>query len=102
MARVEINKQAREDLDEIEAYFEEVNPDFARSLDQGIRGKIRQLQRFPYIGRMVPEIGKEWIRELIYRRYRIIYFVDESGGEVEVLRIRHSSRQFGGLPGESE
>ena len=37
------------------------------------------------------------IRELIYRSYRIMYFVDPEGAEVEVLTVMHSSRQFGSL-----
>ena len=49
----------------------------------------------PNMGRIVPEIGDESIRELIYRQYRIIYIVDD--GSAEILTVYHSSRQFGGL-----
>ena len=59
------------------------------------------LGRFPRMGRVVPEIGDEAIREVIYRQYRIIYVVDRDDEEVEVLTIFHSSQQFGAL-GSSE
>ena len=55
----------------------------------------QRLELFPRSGRIVPEIGDEAIRELIYRNYRIVYVVDEAGEEVEVLTIFHSSHQFG-------
>ena len=59
--------------------------------------KVRLLERFPRMGRVVPEIRDEAIRELIYRQYRIVYVVDRGDEEVEVLTIFHSSQQFGGL-----
>ena len=49
------------------------------------------------MGRVVPEIGDEAMREVIYRNYRIVYVVDRDDEEVEVLTIFHSSRQFGAL-----
>ena len=52
-----------------------------------------RLSDFPNAGRIVPEIGDESIRELIYRQYRIIYLVNE--GSVEVLTWYHAARQFG-------
>ena len=42
------------------------------------------------------------IREVIYRSYRILYIVDEDDEEIDVLTIRHASRQFGPLGSEGE
>ncbi|HLT46671.1 MAG TPA: type II toxin-antitoxin system RelE/ParE family toxin [Rubricoccaceae bacterium] len=95
MAEVVWRPQALRDLDAIEAYYEEVAPDFAPLFVAGAFEATERLADFPRAGRVVPEIGDEAIRELIYRQYRIIYVVDE--GSVEVLTVFHSARQFGGL-----
>jgi toxin ParE1/3/4 len=42
------------------------------------------------IGRMVPEIARPEIRELIHRKYRIVYRVKESG--VEILTVFEGHR----------
>ena len=101
MARVRVTKQARADLDSIVAYYEQVNLEYALVFEENALAKVQQLERFPRLGRMVPEIKEESMRELIYRSYRIVYFVDEANEEVDVLTIFHSSRQFGDLPGSN-
>ena len=102
MARVRVTKQARADLDAIVAYYERVNLEYALVFEENVLTKVQQLKRFPRIGRIVPEINEESMRELIYRSYRIVYFVDDADEEVEILTIFHSSRQFGELPGSNE
>ncbi len=54
------------------------------------------------MGRVVPEIGLDSVRELIYRNYRIMYVVDDSEKSVEVLTVIHSARQFGGFEAEDD
>ena len=95
MAEVVWRTQALRDLDAIEAYYEEVAPDFAPLFVAGAFEVTARLSDFPAAGRVVPEIGDDAIRELIYRQYRIIYLVDE--GSAEILTVYHSARQFGGL-----
>lgn len=62
--------------------------------------KVRPLERSPRMGRMVPEIQDEVIREVLYRNYRIVYVVDRDDEEVEILTIFHSSQQFDALGDE--
>ena len=79
-------------------YYERVGAEeFVAVFEAKVIEKVRMLERFPRMGRMVPEIGDEAIREVIYRHYRIVYVVDQDDEEVEVLTIFHSSQQFGGL-----
>jgi toxin ParE1/3/4 len=55
-----------------------------------IREKAQILKLHPKSGRVVPEIGNEEIRELVYGNYRIIYkIVDEN--RVDVLTVYHSA-----------
>ena len=36
-----------------------------------------RLQEFPELGRIVPECKNDFIREIIFRPYRIVYRVDQ-------------------------
>jgi len=49
--------------------------------------KVEQLASSPEIGRVVPEIGNDQFRELIYGNYRIIYCIENK--QVSILTIRH-------------
>ena len=51
-----------------------------------------QLLRFPESGRVVPEIGREDVREVFLHSYRIIYRL--RGGGVEILTVHHGARRF--------
>jgi len=51
-------------------------PAFRRFFEDEAVEKVRRLEQFPRMGRMVPEIQDEALRELIHRSYRIVYFVD--------------------------
>ena len=95
MAEVIWRPQALRDLEAIEAYYEEVAPDFAPLFVAGAFEAAGRLSDFPNVGSVVPEIGDESIRELIYRQYRIIYVVAE--GSAEVLTVYHSARSSGVL-----
>jgi plasmid stabilization system protein ParE len=50
------------------------------------------LARFPEMGRMVPEMGRKEIRELIWRGYRIIYQLKAE--EVVVHTLRHGRQPW--------
>lgn len=52
---------------------------------------VEGLSEFPKRGRMVPEIGREEIRELLLGNYRVVYRVEERF--ISILTIRHG-RQF--------
>jgi toxin ParE1/3/4 len=49
-----------------------------------------QLARHPRLGRTVPEIGMERIREIIVGSYRVIYRLGND--EVHVLTVHHGAR----------
>jgi plasmid stabilization system protein ParE len=98
VARVRLTEQAQNELDAIIEYYERVGAsDFAEVFEEKVIEKIRPLEQFPRMGRTVPEIGDEAIREVLYRNHRIVYVVDRDDEEVEVLTIFYSSQQFGRL-----
>jgi plasmid stabilization system protein ParE len=53
---------------------------------------VERLPRFPRKGRMVPEVGRSVIREVLYGRYRIIYRVDPT--QISIVTVRHQRRRF--------
>lgn len=97
MATLTWRPQALNDLESIEEYYDDIAPDYASLLVQEILEQADQLERFPRMGRIVPEISDEDIRELIYRDYRIIYIVDTDNEQVDVLTVVHSSQHLGSL-----
>lgn len=103
MAHVRLTEQAQNELDAIIEYYERVGAsDFAEVFEEQIIEKIRPLEQFPRMGRIVPEIDDEAIREIIYRDYRIVYVVDQNDETVDVLTIFHSSQQLGTLDSDDE
>src|SRR3712207_8332183 len=50
---------------------------------------------FPYSGRIVPEIGREDIREIIIQSYRAIYRILPD--DAEILTVHHGARLLEGF-----
>lgn len=53
---------------------------------------VSTLAEFPERGRVVPELAREDIREVILPPYRVIYRRDSK--QVIILTVRHSRREF--------
>ena len=61
----------------------------------GAFSAVERLSIFPFSGRVVPEIGDDSVREIIYGSYRIIYHVTDK--EVNIVTVIHAMRDFKGL-----
>lgn len=59
---------------------------------RGLFHAVHLLGRFPRRGRMVPELSRSDVRELIYRDHRVVYRV--STRLVEIVTVRHARRQL--------
>lgn len=53
--------------------------------------KIELLEEFPNMGRKLPELRINNIREIFAGRYRVIYNICKDGS-VEIVAIRHTSQ----------
>jgi len=71
-------------------YIARDKPGAARTWVEGIFKQVGQLAAFPTSGRVVPELGREDVRELISGNYRIIYRTKNK--VVLVLTVRHGKR----------
>jgi len=86
---------ARNDLKQIYDYIAKDSKYYATNVAQDMVSKAESLSEFPEIGRVVPEIGDENVRELIIYSYRLIYEVVPNG--VQILAIIHGKRDFSSL-----
>ena len=96
MAEVTWTEQALDDLDSICLFIARDAPRYAELFAARVFGVTERLADFPRSGRMVPEIGRDEIREIIVQSYRIIYPILPD--EVEILTIHHGARLLGDLP----
>jgi toxin ParE1/3/4 len=90
--RVRWTDRARRDLRNIGQYISRDNPDAAATWVDRLIEAAEGAGQFPFAGRVVPEIGLPEIREVIVRRYRIVYRVLEE--EVQLLTLFEGHREL--------
>jgi plasmid stabilization system protein ParE len=96
-ARVTFAASAVRDLEELLSYFEEqLVPDVGARLLGEIIGRIADLEIHPDMGRVVPEFGRENLRDLIHPPFRIVYRHERA--KVRIVRVWRSERLLK-LPG---
>ncbi len=86
------SETAADDLEQIQNYIAEDNIDAAIIFIRAIFEEVEKIPLQPYRGRKIPEILKEEYREIIFRKYRIMYRV--SGAAIFILAIIHSRINF--------
>lgn len=84
---------AKTDLVLIKAYISKDSVYYANKTIYDIKERINTLLLFPYMGRYVPKYDINSIRELIYKSYRIIYYVSSSN-DIYILKILHHSQNI--------
>ena len=85
-------QSALDDLRELVRYIAADNPAAAERFGSAIIKRVEGITNFPRIGRVVPEIGNELIREVILAPYRIVYGVDDTTRQITVIRVWHGAR----------
>jgi len=78
---------AVERIAEISDYIAEDNPDASVTWIESIFEVIERLDDYPESGRIVPEIGRPYFREIIHGHYRIIYKIQQE--DLFILTVRH-------------
>jgi plasmid stabilization system protein ParE len=90
--RVDWSPQALQRAAEIVDYIAADRPKVALEWLDGLESRLSALPGLPEQGRIVPEWYEPTVRELIYRRHRVIYEVHPD--RVELLSIRHCREQI--------
>jgi plasmid stabilization system protein ParE len=77
---------------EIARYIAADRPTAAERWIDGLMRTVDGLARSPRRGRMVPEVGRAEIREVLYGPYRVIYRLGPK--RLAILTVRHARRAF--------
>src|SRR5437667_12339965 len=75
---------------EAKAYIASNNPKAADKWASGLVNAVSKLKRHPKLGRVVPEVGLEEYRQIIYGNYRVVYRI--SADTIFILTVRHFRR----------
>ena len=89
--KVTWSPQAIDRVLEISEYIALDKPGAALKWAESVFQSTERLVLFPESGRMVPELGRPEVREILHGGYRILYRLDP--GQVSVLTVR-SSREL--------
>ena len=90
MATVGWTAQALDDLEAVCLYIARDAPNIAQIFAARSFDAVDRLADFPLSGRVVPEVGRPEIREIIVNGYRIIY--RHTGDDVVILTVHHGAR----------
>ena len=93
MVKISWTQLAVQDLEDIREFIAQDSEKYAVITINKIFLSADNLQEYPELGRMVPEIGVPKIRELIIGNYRLIYNL-KSKEELDILRIYSSLRHL--------
>ena len=80
------DRQAREVVEAIAA----ADPTAARRWLERVLAQTRSLASFPERGRLVPELARADLRELLVRPYRVVYRRDDAA--IVILLVHHDRR----------
>lgn len=84
-------ESAVSDLEGIREWYQDQGvPDVGERLILEIFERIESLAEHPEIGRIVPELGQAFLRELIHPPFRIVYRLDP--GRVRIVRVWRGER----------
>ncbi len=86
------SEPAKADLRHIFEYIAHDSHHYAKKVTQEIVDKTGVLNELPRIGRAVPEVGDDSVRELSLYSYRILYEVIEQ--DVYILAVAHKRREL--------
>lgn len=86
------SKPALQDLHDLVRYIAADDSTTAMRFGERIITKVEGLASFPRIGRIVPELRDDLIREVILTPYRVIYEVSDADATLSILRIWHGAR----------
>jgi len=90
--RVRWTPSALTDLEEIAGYIARDSRYYAAAFVRNVKMFSRSLEIFAERARIVPELGEENIRELLFGDYRIIFRIREN--EIQITAIIHQARDL--------
>ena len=92
MAEVVWTLEALDDLESIGAFHERTSAVYASALVERLYESVEILESHPRMGRKVPEIDHDLVREMIVERYRVVYQLFR--GRIEIVAVLHSRQDL--------
>jgi len=89
---VKWSNPSKRDLKQIYNFIAKDSTYYAQKVVSAIVEKSDALDKFPYMGRIVPERNEERIREILIYSYRMIYQITLE--DIEILALIHSRKDF--------
>jgi toxin ParE1/3/4 len=83
---------ALDDLRDICSFISTQDLNSSERVGEDILSHVELLEKFPFVGPIYPRGSSGRVREIICRKYRIFYRVDEERKIIEILTIWHASR----------
>ena len=90
-ATIRWSAEAATDIQAIHDFIARDSERYARAICAEIVEAVDQLTRFPYSGRIVPELSRDDFRELVVGSYRIVYRL-RGTALVEIVTVFHGAR----------
>jgi len=87
--------EAVADVEAIARYIARDSAAYARAVVEKILETARQVCDFPFLGRVVPELAHETIRERFVYSYRLIYRIQTN--TITIAAVVHGRRLLGPL-----
>ena len=91
MAEIIWAPSALKDIQSIAEYIENDSLQAAGNMVELFFEKASVLEKYPLIGKPVPELKVKYIREILVSRYRIIYEV-HTNDVIHILSVHHQAR----------
>ena len=93
MPNVRWSEGALDDLTAIGEYVERTSRQYARSIVARLHAAPDVLSDHPQLGRVVPEVEVDHVREIVREGYRVVYLV--SVDMIVVLAVLHGRQDLG-------
>lgn len=89
MAKIIWTDLAKEHLKAIDSYISKGAPFYSIIFIDKLITAVEKIELFPKRGRIVPEFGKDDLREIFFHEYRIVYSIKND--EIMILAIVHGA-----------
>ena len=94
MGKIKWTENASNNLKSIHEYISKDSKVYATRFIKSLIIATKKLTTMPYCGRIVPELENEYLREVIFHNYRVIYRIISENKNIEILAVVHGSRDF--------
>ena len=92
MVQIIWHSNALDNLHHISNYIAQNSPYYAKLTVEKIKNATLNLKKFPKMGRKLPELNYDSIRELIIQNYRVIYWIQQT--DINIIAVLHSKQNL--------